>query len=99
MSIRTGFIGLGAMGSPMALNIIKAGIPLIVHDVDDRKTREHQKAGAEVMYSPMEIANASDRTICLVETTRQAEEVICGERGIIHGAKPGHIVILSLIHI
>ena len=93
MSIRTGFIGLGAMGSPMALNIIKAGIPLIVHDVDDRKTREHQKAGAEVMYSPMEIANASDRTICLVETTRQAEEVICGERGIIHGAKPGHIVI------
>ena len=93
MSIRTGFIGLGAMGSPMALNIIKAGIPLIVHDVDDRKTREHQKAGAEVMYSPMEVANASDRTICLVETTRQVEEVICGERGIIHGAKPGHIVI------
>ena len=93
MSIRTGFVGLGAMGSPMALNMIKAGIPLIVHDVDDRKTREHQKAGAEVMYSPMEIANASDRTICLVETTRQAEEVICGERGIIHGAKPGHIVI------
>jgi len=93
MSIPTGFVGLGAMGSPMALNIIKAGIPLIVHDVDDRKTREHQKAGAEVMYSPMEIANASDRTICLVETTRQAEEVICGERGIIHGAKPGHIVI------
>ena len=43
MSIRTGFIGLGAMGSPMALNIIKAGIPLIVHDVDDGKTREHQK--------------------------------------------------------
>ena len=93
MSIRTGFIGLGAMGSPMALNIIKAGIPLIVHDVDDRKTREHQKAGAEVMHSPMEVANASDRTICLVETTRQVEEVICGERGIIHGAKPGHIVI------
>ena len=32
-------------------------------------------------------------TICLVETTRQVEEVFCGERGIIHGAKPGHIVI------
>ena len=39
------------------------------------------------------LVNASDRTICLVETTRQVEEVICGERGIIHGAKPGHIVI------
>ena len=93
MSVRTGFIGVGAMGSPMALNILKAGIPLVVHDVDENKTIEHEKAGAEVLYSPMEVANASDRTICLVETTRQVEEVICGERGIIHGAKPGHIVI------
>ena len=93
MSVRTGFIGIGAMGSPMALNILEAGIPLVVHDVDENKTIEHEKAGAEVLYSPMEVANASDRTICLVETTRQVEEVICGERGIIHGAKPGHIVI------
>ena len=76
MSVRTGFIGVGAMGSPMALNILKAGIPLVVHDVDENKTIEHEKAGAEVLYSPMEVANASDRTICLVETTRQVEEVI-----------------------
>ena len=73
MSVRTGFIGIGAMGSPMALNILKAGIPLVVHDVDENKTIEHEKAGAEVLYSPMEVANASDRTICLVETTRQVE--------------------------
>ena len=93
MSIRTGFIGLGAMGAPMALNMIKTGIPLIVHDIDESKTAPHETAGAEVLYSPMEVANAVDRTVCLVETTRQVEEVICGARGIIHGAKPGHIVI------
>ena len=44
MSVRTGFIGVGAMGSPMALNILKAGIPLVVHDVDENKTIEHEKA-------------------------------------------------------
>ena len=49
MSVRTGFIGVGAMGSPMALNILKAGIPLVVHDVDENKTIEHEKAGAEVL--------------------------------------------------
>ena len=88
MSVRTGFIGVGAMGSPMALNILKAGIPLAVHDVDENKTIEHEKAGAEVLYSPMEVANASDRTICLVETTRQVEEVICGAVSYTHLTLP-----------
>ena len=37
MSVRTGFIGIGAMGSPMALNIIEAGIPLFFHDVGEKK--------------------------------------------------------------
>ena len=93
MRTRTGFIGLGAMGGPMALNMINAGIPLFVHDIDESKTAPLKDAGAEVLYSPMEVADAAERTVCLVETTAQVEEVICGSRGIIHGAKPGHIVI------
>ena len=64
MSVRTGFIGVGAMGSPMALNILKAGIPLVVHDVDENKTIEHEKAGAEVLYSPME---DSKLLLCVVQ--------------------------------
>jgi 3-hydroxyisobutyrate dehydrogenase len=39
------------------------------------------------------VAAAAERTICMVETTAQAEAVIAGERGIIRSAKPGHIVI------
>ncbi len=93
MSIRTGFIGLGAMGAPMAFNLIKSGIPLVIHDIDTEKIDQFKDSPVEILHSPMEIANASDRTICLVETTAQAEEVILGQRGIVQGAKPGHIVV------
>ncbi len=38
------------------------------------------------------VAGAVSRTICMVETTAQAEAVIAGEHGIIQRARPGHIV-------
>lgn len=93
MTGKTGFIGLGAMGGPMALNMIKAGIPLVVHDMDKSKTEPLAAAGAEVLTSCKAVAAASDRTICLVETTDQARSVIVGEDGIIHGAGEGQIVL------
>ena len=38
MAGKVGFIGLGAMGGPMARNLIEAGVPLVVHDIDASKT-------------------------------------------------------------
>ena len=38
MAGKVGFIGLGAMGGPMARNLIKADVPLVVHDIDAAKT-------------------------------------------------------------
>jgi 2-hydroxymethylglutarate dehydrogenase len=93
MKRKTGFIGLGAMGEPMALNMLKAGIPLVVHDLNSTKTKILSDAGAVVLMSPKDIAKAADRVICLVETTDQADNVICGSNGIINGAKAGNIVI------
>ncbi len=93
MSNKTGFIGLGAMGGPMALNMIKAGIPLVVHDTDPAKSERLAAAGASVADAPDAVAADVDRTICLVETTAQAETVICGDNGIMHGASPGNIVV------
>ena len=93
VSQETGFIGLGAMGKPMALNMLKADIPLIVHDLDPTKTKSLASAGATVGLSPKDIAAATNRIICLVETTDQANDVICGPDGIINGAIAGNIVI------
>ncbi|MBL6601131.1 MAG: NAD(P)-dependent oxidoreductase [Alphaproteobacteria bacterium] len=93
MSNKTGFIGLGAMGGPMALNMLKAGIPLVVHDIDATKVDALVAAGAEKATSSKAAARDCDRVICLVETTAQATDVILGEDGIIHGVEAGNIVL------
>jgi 3-hydroxyisobutyrate dehydrogenase-like beta-hydroxyacid dehydrogenase len=90
MAGKVGFIGLGAMGGPMARNLIKADVPLVVHDIDTAKTA---KLNAEVAGSAKEVASRTERTILIVETTDQAQSVIAGAEGIIQSAKPGHIVI------
>jgi len=88
-----GFIGLGAMGGPMALNLVKHGFSLTVHDIDAAKLAPLTAAGAAVEQTPAAVAALCDRTICMVETTDQAEEVITGDHGIITRAQAGHIVL------
>jgi 3-hydroxyisobutyrate dehydrogenase-like beta-hydroxyacid dehydrogenase len=93
MAGKVGFIGLGAMGGPMALNLVKAGFTLVVHDIDAAKTEPLKAKSCEVAASAQAVAAAVDRTIVIVETTEQVESVIIGAHGIIRGAKPGHIVL------
>ena len=88
-----GFIGLGNMGGPMALNLVKNGFALVVHDIDPAKVERLHARGAETADSAKAVAAASARTIVMVETTPQAEAVIAGEHGIIQSAASGHIVI------
>jgi 3-hydroxyisobutyrate dehydrogenase-like beta-hydroxyacid dehydrogenase len=93
MAGKVGFIGLGAMGGPMALNLVKHGFSLVVHDIDPAKLEPLVAAGAVVEQSPAAVAALVERTISMVETTDQAEEVITGDRGIIASAQAGHIVL------
>ncbi|MDP3160554.1 MAG: NAD(P)-binding domain-containing protein [Reyranella sp.] len=93
MAGKVGFIGLGAMGGPMALNLLKAGFKLVVHDIDQSKTAPLRAKGAELAGTAEAVAAEVERTIVIVETTDQAQSVIAGERGIIKGAKAGHIVL------
>jgi 3-hydroxyisobutyrate dehydrogenase-like beta-hydroxyacid dehydrogenase len=93
MAESVGFIGLGNMGGPMALNLAKNGFALVVHDVVPEKVEPLRGRGARVGASPAEVAGATTRTIVMVETTAQAESVITGEHGIVRAAARGHIVI------
>ena len=92
MSGTVGFIGLGAMGGPMAANLVKHGFSLVGHDIDPGKTASWRARGATMVESAERVAATVDRTICMVETTAQAEAVIAGERGIAKSARRGHIV-------
>jgi 3-hydroxyisobutyrate dehydrogenase-like beta-hydroxyacid dehydrogenase len=93
MPADVGFIGLGNMGRPMALNLIAHGFPLIVHDIDPAKVDPLRARGATPATSPDRVASLTQRTICMVETTAQAESVIAGEDGIVRSAHAGHVVI------
>jgi len=92
MSGTVGFIGLGAMGGPMAANLVKHGFSLVAHDIDPAKVELWRARGAAMADSAEAVAAKVDRTICMVETTAQAEAVITGERGIARSARRGHIV-------
>ena len=93
MADAVGFVGLGNMGRPMALNLAKKGFALVVHDIDPVKVEPLRAQGAKVAASAEEVAAASTRMIGMVETTAQAETVIAGPHGIVRTARPGHIVI------
>jgi len=90
---KVGFIGLGIMGKPMALNLAKAGFPLTVYNRTPGKTQELEAAGAQVAASPAEVAAASDIIITIVGDSPDVKEVIIGPEGVIQGCRPGQVVI------
>jgi 3-hydroxyisobutyrate dehydrogenase-like beta-hydroxyacid dehydrogenase len=87
-----GFIGLGAMGAGMASNLLRAGYRLVVNDLDAGKVAALVARGAAAAATAAEVARAALRTITMVESTAQTEQVILGDQGIIEGAAPGHVV-------
>ena len=90
---KVGFIGLGIMGKPMALNLIKAGFELVVYNRTSSKMDELINAGAIGVNSPKEVADNSDIIITIVSDSPDVENVILGEHGVIHGVKEGSVVI------
>lgn len=90
---RVGVIGLGNMGRPMAMNLLKQGFALVVYDVDAAAVASLQAQGATGASSPAEVAQSVERTVSMVATTAQVEAVMTGENGILHGAADGHVVL------
>ncbi|MBU2055624.1 MAG: NAD(P)-dependent oxidoreductase [Proteobacteria bacterium] len=88
-----GFIGLGVMGRPMALNLIKGGYSLLVYGRRKETMAPLIEAGAVACGSPEEVARGCDVVFTMVTTTRDVLEVVLGERGIIAGARPGSILV------
>jgi len=91
--MKVSFIGMGTMGTAMALNIIKAGHEVTVHNRSREKEEPVAKAGARRAGSPKEASQEADIIITCVSDTPDVEGVVLGENGVIHGAQPGAIVI------
>jgi 3-hydroxyisobutyrate dehydrogenase len=90
---RLAFIGLGIMGEAMACNLLKAGFQVAVHTRTRSKAQPVLDAGGTWADSPAEAAKQVEVVLICVSDTPDVEQVLLGDNGIIHTARPGTICI------
>jgi 2-hydroxy-3-oxopropionate reductase len=90
--LKVGFIGLGIMGTPMALNLLKAGHTLFVAS-HGKIPAAFAEVGATVCTNATEVARRADIVIAMVPDTPHVEDVLFGETGVAKGLSPGKLVI------
>ncbi len=87
------FCGLGIMGRPQALNVMKAGHAMAVWARRKESMQPLADAGATACASPSEAAALADIVFVMVSDTPDVEQVIFGPRGIVEGARLGTVVV------
>ncbi len=91
--MKTGFIGTGIMGRPMAENLIKAGHELVVNNRTRSKAAGLLDRGAVWADSAAAVAAECEVIITMLPNSPDVRDVCLGEGGIIEKASPGSIVI------
>jgi 2-hydroxy-3-oxopropionate reductase len=90
---RIGLIGLGIMGKPMANNLLRADYNLGLYARKPEALKSFSSNKIETYNSPAELAQHCDITITIVADSPDVVNIVTGKDGIIHGAKPKHLVI------
>lgn len=91
--MKVGFIGLGIMGKPMCLNLMKAGHDAVVFTLNPDVLADMATKGAIVADTPKAVAEQADVVITMLPNSPEVKKVVLGEDGIIEGAKAGSTVI------
>src|SRR5260370_19421620 len=93
--MQVGFIGIGVMGRPMTLNLLKANHHVTIYARDPEKpgVKEVLNSGAKLAPSSRAVAMASDIVITMLPNSSQVEEVVAGPHGLLEGARKGLIII------
>lgn len=84
-----GFIGLGAMGVPMAGHLATAGHRVLAWN----RSQVDPPEGVEMVESPAALAGSAPVVVLMVNDARSVDEVLFGADGWASGAKPGHLVV------
>ena len=99
MATRVGFIGLGNIGKPMAINIAKAGFDLMVYDLRPEPMRELTALGAKAARSADEIGAHGEIIEIVVVDDAQVEAALLGEGGALSAARSGSVIAVhSTVH-
>lgn len=93
MKMKIGFIGLGAMGRPMATNLLTAGYEVHAFDVVEAAVKEMEGKGAIGHPSAGEMAGHVDVIICSLPNAKIVEGTMCGKNGVFENCKEGTVII------
>lgn len=91
--MEVGFIGLGLMGRPMALNLLRAGFVVRVWARREASCDPLLAEGAQRATSPADLASQVDVVISMVADAPDVKAVMLGEQGVVHGARPGLVAV------
>lgn len=90
---KIGFVGLGLMGRPMCLNLLKAGADLYVTTRNEQVRADMAAQGATALESPAAVAKAADVIIIMVADTPAVEAVLTADNGVLAGLTAGKVVV------
>ena len=93
MGEKVAFIGLGAMGGPMALNIIKKGTNLSVFDIETEKMEPHIKLGGIAGKSIKDTIKDAEIIVTMLPSTENVKSVMTAEDGVLNFVKPNTIIL------
>lgn len=87
------FAGIGLMGLPMTRRLLAAGYSVSVWNRTAEKCAPLQALGAEVVETPAQLCEQADIIMLCLANTEVVREVVFGPAGIVHGAKPGQVLV------
>jgi len=90
---QVGFIGLGAMGGPMARRLVASGYPTSIYDVVPERLERVASSGAQAKGSPREVAASADVVITMLPDSEDVVAVLGGDDGILAGLRHGSVLI------
>ena len=88
-----GWIGMGRIGTRMALLLLRAGHQLVVYDTDMRRLAPALEHGARAADSPADVAIASEAVLLSVTDTAAVETIVFGPRGVASVAHSGQLLV------
>ncbi|MGO9172298.1 MAG: 3-hydroxyisobutyrate dehydrogenase [Rhodomicrobium sp.] len=88
-----GFVGLGNMGGPMALNLIKAGHKLRVFDLSQGAMAKLAGAGAAAVASASDAAKGAEAVVTMLPAGQHVRDIYLGPDGLIAAASRGSLLI------
>jgi 2-hydroxy-3-oxopropionate reductase len=93
MAMKLGFIGLGIMGRPMALNLRRAGHALWVHGRRPVTMEVLVEAGAQACHTVADVAAHAEIIFIMVSDTPDVENIVLGANGLAPRLRPGQVIV------